>query len=105
MIKVSDVREFFPLNGLSDAEIEPHLESAINKIKGNNLLEWDYKEAVCCTAIANCATLLFSKGMNNLENLETIYQGFGDINAFKNVWEDRANAILHKNSKFYWASV
>ncbi|AIR80145.1 TPA: hypothetical protein RPW15_001678 [Campylobacter fetus subsp. venerealis] len=108
-INVADVREFFSLNGLSDAEITPHLNSAINKFSTKQMAQWDYKEAVCCQTIANCATLLFSKGMNNLESLETIYQGFGDINAFKNLWEDRANALLHKNESaigaFYWASV
>lgn len=109
MITPSTVREFFPLNGLSDEDIDPHLTSAINKLEKYKLPVWDYKEAVCCQTIANCATLLFSKGMNNLESLETIYQGFNDINAFKNIWEDRANALLQKNQStigaFYWASI
>lgn len=105
IVNISDVREFFSLKILSDGEISPHLQSAINTLKHYNFKnDWDQKEAISSLCIANLSSLLFSKPTGNLEGLETIYSSFEDVDSFRKLWQKRCDDILNRCDDTYKSS-
>ncbi len=96
----AEVRQFHPLGGVSDSEIEAHLRSSLRKLEGRSFLgDEDKIEAVACQTIIYIAPLLWARGMQNLAGYETVYASAGDVETFQNIWRSRLEEVILRSKK------
>ena len=108
-VTVQDVRARINLSGMTDEEIDIHLQRAKKDFDGFTFAtDFDKQEAIACKAIYYIAPLLWSKISKNLSEFGDYFESFKDVEGFQKYWLERSNSVSTEpvNQKnFYYGAV
>ncbi len=111
MTTISDIRALHSMEGVTDAELEPHLASAERDFRNVAFGdEADRVEAIASKAIYYASELFWARTQKSLAGYETSYQSSKDIEVFRSFWLKRSEDAAARGEKttaeprFKWGS-
>jgi len=98
--EINEIRKLYELKNISDEEILPYIEMAVDELNEINVKDGSETKAIAYMTLKLLGQKLWHKIQQRANEYDETIETFKDVEKWEKYWEQRLSAITTKKTSF-----